>query len=425
MLANATRLWLRVKPTRSRLFVLLAVIGPGIITANVDNDAGGITTYSVAGARYGYGLLWMMPLVALALIVIQEMSARLGIVTGKGLADLIRESMGVRWTAIILGILVFANLANTVSEFAGVAASMEIFGISKFISVPLVAVGVWVLIVKGSYKATERIFLIASAIYFSYVLSGLLADPPWQIVARDAITPSFRFESGYVILFITVIGTTIAPWMQFYQQAAIADKGLQPADLAYERIDVIVGALFAILVAVFITIACAATLYVKGININTAADAALALGPLAGTHASTLFALGLLNASVFSAAILPLSTAYVVCEAFGWESAVSRELKDAPIFFTIFTAMIVLGAAIILLPIRSLIEAMLASQTLNGVLLPVILVVMLKLINDRRLMGKYVNGRVFNVLSWATVVILIVLTMILVLTSFFPGILGG
>ncbi len=425
MFANATLLWQRVKPLRARLLVLLAVIGPGIITANVDNDAGGITTYSVAGARYGYGLLWMMPLVAVALIIIQEMSSRLGVVTGKGLADLIRESMGIRWTSVILSILLFANLANTVSEFAGVAASMEIFGISKFISVPIVAVGVWLLIVKGSYKSVERIFLVASAIYFAYVLSGILANPPWETVVREAVTPSFRFESGYVVLFITVIGTTIAPWMQFYQQASIADKGLAAADMAYERIDVIVGALFAILVAVFITIACAATLNVRGIRIDTAKDAALALGPLAGQYASTLFALGLLNASVFSAAILPLSTAYVVCEAFGWESAVSRDWKDAPVFFTIFTAMIVLGAAIILLPIRSLIEAMLASQTLNGVLLPVILVVMLKLINNPRIMGRYVNGRVFNALSWATVVILIVLTVILVLTSVFPGLLGG
>ncbi len=425
MFANATLLWQRVKPLRARLLVLLAVIGPGIITANVDNDAGGITTYSVAGARYGYGLLWMMPLVAVALIIIQEMSSRLGVVTGKGLADLIRESMGIRWTSVILSILLFANLANTVSEFAGVAASMEIFGISKFISVPIVAVGVWLLIVKGSYKSVERIFLVASAIYFAYVLSGILANPPWETVVREAVTPSFRFESGYVVLFITVIGTTIAPWMQFYQQASIADKGLAAADMAYERIDVIVGALFAILVAVFITIACAATLNVRGISIDTAKDAALALGPLAGQYASTLFALGLLNASVFSAAILPLSTAYVVCEAFGWESAVSRDWKDAPVFFTIFTAMIVLGGGIILLPIRSLIEAMLASQTLNGVLLPVILVVMLKLINNPRIMGRYVNGRVFNALSWATVVILIVLTVILVLTSVFPGLLGG
>ncbi len=415
----------RLRSWRTRLLILLAVIGPGIITANVDNDAGGITTYSVAGAHYGYGLLWMMPLVAVALVVIQEMSARLGVITGKGLADLIRESMGVRWTAIIVGILLIANLANTVSEFAGVAASMEIFGISKYVSVPLAALVVWLLIVKGSYKAVERIFLVASAIYLSYVASGVLANPPWGEVVRQTVTPSFQFEAGYVTIFITVIGTTIAPWMQFYQQASIADKGLKPSDYAYERVDVVVGAVFAIFVAVFITIACAATLNKSGIQIETAKDAALALGPLAGQYASTLFALGLLNASVFSAAILPLSTAYVVCEAFGWESAVSRSWTEAPVFFAIFTVIVILGAGIILLPIPSLIQAMLASQTLNGVLLPLVLVVMLRLINDKRLMGDHVNGLAFNILSWATVIILIVLTGILVITSAFPTLLAG
>jgi Mn2+/Fe2+ NRAMP family transporter len=416
--------WQRLKPIRIRLLILLAVVGPGIITANVDNDAGGITTYSVAGAHYGYSLLWLMPLVALALIIVQEMSARLGMVTGKGLADLIRESMGVRATAVILGILMFANLANTVSEFAGVAASMEIFGVSKYISVPLAAVGVWLLIVKGSYKPVERVFLVASALYLAYVASGILARPMWPVVVQAAATPSFRFEAGYVTIFITVIGTTIAPWMQFYQQSAIADKGLQVADYAYERLDVVIGAIFAVFVAAFITIACAATLFAHGLRIETAKDAALALRPLAGPYASALFALGLLNASVFSAAILPLSTAYVVCEAFGWEAGISRELKEAPVFFGIYTALIVLGAGVILLPIKSLVQAMMASQTLNGVLLPLILVVMLQLINDRRVMGKHVNGRFFNVLAWAIVVALIALTVILLIATLFPGFLG-
>ncbi|MBI3361633.1 MAG: Nramp family divalent metal transporter [Chloroflexi bacterium] len=417
-------LWQRLKPIRARLVVLLAVIGPGIITANVDNDAGGITTYSVAGAHFGYSLLWMLGLVALALIVVQEMSARLGVVTGKGLADLIRESLGVRATAVIIGIMLIANLANTVSEFAGVAASLEIFGISKYLSVPLAAVVVWLLIVKGSYKSVERIFLAASALYLAYVASGVLANPPWPDVLRAAQTPSFRFEAGYVTIFVTVIGTTIAPWMQFYQQSSIVDKGLKIADYAYERLDVVAGSLFAVLVAAFITIACAATLYANGVRIETAKDAALALRPLAGPYAATLFAFGLLNASVFSAAILPLSTAYVVCEAFGWEAGVSRDWKDAPVFFGIYTALIALGAGIIMLPIKSLVQAMLASQTLNGVLLPVILVVMLALINDRRLMGRFVNGRLFNFVAWAIVVALIVLTGILVITSVFPGFLG-
>ncbi len=416
--------WLRLKPIRVRLLLLLSVIGPGIITANVDNDAGGITTYSVAGAHYGYALLWMMPLVALALIIVQEMSARLGVITGKGLADLIRESLGVRITALVIGIVVIANLANTVSEFAGVAASMEIFGVSKYVSVPLAAVGVWLLIVKGSYRVVERIFLVASALYLAYVASGILARPAWAQVEQAFITPNFRLDAGYVTIFVTAIGTTIAPWMQFYQQASIVDKGLKPADYAYERLDVIVGSLFAVFVASFIIIACSATLFANGVRIETAKDAALALGPLAGPYASTLFALGLLNAGVFSAAILPLSTAYLVCEAFGWEMGVNLSLREAPVFFGVYTALIILGAGIILLPVKSLVQAMLASQTLNGVLLPIILVVMLRLINDRRLMGKFVNGRSFNVLSWAMVAVLIVLTVILVVTSTFPGLLG-
>jgi NRAMP (natural resistance-associated macrophage protein)-like metal ion transporter len=414
----------RVRSLRTRLLLLLAVIGPGIITANVDNDAGGITTYSVAGAHYGYSLLWILPLVALALILVQEMSARLGIATGKGLADLIRESLGVRITTLVIGIVLVANLANTVSEFAGVAASMEIFGISKYLSVPLVAIGVWLLVVMGNYKAVERIFLVASAVYLAYVASGILANPPWAEVAQALVTPSFHLEAGYVTIFVTAIGTTIAPWMQFYQQASIVDKGLQPSDYAYERLDVIVGSLFAVFVAGFIIIACAATLFAHGVRIETAKDAALALGPLAGRYASTLFALGLLNASVFSAAILPLSTAYVVCEAFGWEKGVNRNMREAPVFFAVYTALIVLGAGIILLPVRSLVQAMLASQTLNGVLLPFVLIVMLRLINDRRVMGKFVNGRVANGLAWTVVVLLIGLTILLVITSVFPGALG-
>jgi NRAMP (natural resistance-associated macrophage protein)-like metal ion transporter len=404
--------------------MLLAVVGPGIITANVDNDAGGITTYSVAGAHYGFGLLWMMPLVALALIIVQEMSARLGVVTGKGLADLIRERMGVRLTAVIIAILLFANLANTVSEFAGVAASMEIFGVSKYLSVPVAAVIVWLLMVKGNYKTVERIFLVASALYLAYVISGILARPPWEEVTRALITPSFQFDAGYVTIFVTIIGTTIAPWMQFYQQSSIVDKGLKISDYAYERIDVVIGSLFAVVVAAFIMIACAATLFTNGVRVESAKDAALALRPLAGPYASTLFALGLLNASVFSAAILPLSTAYVVCEAFGWEAGVDRSLRAAPIFFIIYTALIVLGAAIILLPIKSLIETMMASQTLNGVLLPLILIVMLKLINNRRLMGRFTNGRVFNALAWGMVGVLILLTMILSIVSRWPELLG-
>ncbi len=413
--------WKRLKPYRTRLALLLAVVGPGIITANVDNDAGGITTYSVAGGDYGYTLLWMMPLVLLALIIVQEMSARLGVVTGKGLADLIRESMGVRLTAIILSLLVFVNLANTVSEFAGVAASMEIFGVSKFISVPLAALGVWLLVFKGNYKSTERIFLVASSIYLAYIASGFLAHPEWGEVSKAFVSPNFKLDVGYITLFVTIIGTTIAPWMQFYQQASLVDKGIKAEDYQYEIVDVVVGSIFAVAVAGFIIIACGATIHKQGITIESAKDAALALGPLAGKYAQILFALGLLNASLFSAAILPLSTAYSVCEAFGWESSLSSDVKDAKVFFTIYTTLIVLGALIILLPIKSLIQAMMASQTLNGILLPVILIAMLHLINDRRLMGKFTMSRWFNVLVWVTVIILIFLAGTLVVLSIFPG----
>ncbi len=418
-------IWQKLKRYRTRLALLLAVIGPGIITANVDNDAGGITTYSVAGAHYGYGLLWMLPLVALALIIVQEMSARLGVVTGKGLADLIRESMGVRITAIILAFLVIVNLANTFSEFAGVAASLEIFGISKYVSVPIAAVGVWLLIVKGNYKSVERIFLFASAIYLCYVISGILARPNWNEVGSAFANPTFHFDVGYVTIFVTIIGTTIAPWMQFYQQASIVDKGIKPKDYHLERIDVVVGSLFAVVVAAFIIIACAATIFPAGVPVETAEDAARALHPLAGDYASALFAVGLLNASLFSAAILPLSTSYAVCEAFGWESGVDHGLKEAPAFFGIYTGLIVIAAVLVLLPIQSLVNAMMFSQTLNGVLLPVILITMLRLINDKRLMGKFANGRFLNIVSYVTVAILIFLTVILVLTTFFPTALAG
>jgi len=414
----------RFRPLWVRLLALLAVVGPGIITANADNDAGGVTTYSVAGAHYGYSLLWIMPLVAVALIIVQEMSARLGVVTGKGLADLIREAMGVRATAVIVGIVVLANLGNAVSEFAGVAASMEILGVSKYISVPIVAVLVWVLILKADYKVVERVFLVASAIYLAYVASGIMAKPSWPAVAQAFVTPSFSFDAGFVTIVVTAIGTTIAPWMQFYQQASIVDKGLKVTDIGFERIDVIIGSIFAVFVASFIIIACAATLHTSGVRIETAKDAALALRPLAGSYASTLFAVGLLNASVFAAAILPLSTAYLVCEAFGWEAGLNRYIREAPVFFGLYTAFIVIGAAVILLPIKSLVQAMLISQTLNGVLLPVVLIVMLRLINDRRLMGRFVNGRIFNALAYATVAILILLTAILLITTFFPGVLG-
>ncbi len=411
----------RLKSARARLLLLLAVIGPGIITTNVDNDAGGITTYSVAGAHYGNSLLWALPLAGITLFFAQEMSARLGVITGKGLADLIREKFGVRWTALIIGIMVFANWANTVSEFAGVAASMEIFGVSKYISVPLAAIGVWLLVVKASYKSVERVFLVASVFYISYVASALMAKPAWPAVLRAAVTPSFQFDTGYLLLLVTLIGTTVAPWQQFYQQSAIVDKGLKPPHLNYEMVDVLVGIVYAILVVGFIVVTCASTLFVNGVPIETAKDAALALRPLAGAHAATLFALGLLNASLLASAVLPLSTAYVVCEAFGWESGVSKRLSEAPVFFGIHAALILLGGGVVLLPLKSLVATMMASQTLNGVILPIVMVVMLRLVNDRGLLGRYANRGLYNVLAWAIVIVLIALTIILLAAALFPG----
>jgi Mn2+/Fe2+ NRAMP family transporter len=387
----------------------------------VDNDAGGITTYSVAGAHYGYNLLWALPLAGIALFFAQEMSARLGVITGKGLADLIREKFGVRWTALIIGIVVFANWANTVSEFAGVAASMEIFGISKYISVPLAAIGVWLLVVKGNYKSVERVFLVASVFYLTYVASAVLAKPDWPAVLQATVTPRFQFDAGYVILLITLIGTTVAPWQQFYQQSAIVDKGLKPEHFGYEMIDVIIGIFYAVLVVGFIVVTCASTLYVSGVRIESAKDAAVALRPLAGPYASILFAIGLLNASLLSSAVLPLSTAYVVCEAFGWESGVSKSLREAPIFFGTHAALIILGAGVILLPLKSLIATMMASQTLNGLILPIVMIVMLRLVNDKQLLGKYANRRYYNWLAWAIVAALIGLTLVLLATAVFPG----
>jgi Mn2+/Fe2+ NRAMP family transporter len=415
----------RFNSIRARLLLLLAVIGPGIITTTVDNDAGGITTYSVAGAHYGYELLWALPLAGLALIFAQEMSARLGVVTGKGLGDLIREEYGVRWTALIIGIMLFTNLANTVSEFAGVAASLEIFGISKYISVPLAALGVWLLVVKASYRSVERIFLLGAVFYLAYVASALMTNPPWATVLKATFTPTFRLEPAYITLLVTIIGTTVAPWQQFYQQSAVADKGLKPADYGYELVDVLIGVLYAVLVVTFIVVTCAATLFASGVRIETAKDAAVALNPLAGPYAAALFAFGLLNASLLSAAVLPLSTAYVVCEAFGWESGVSRSLQEAPTFFGIHAALVILGAGIVLLPIRSLVQAMMASQTLNGVILPIVMIVMLRLVNDRKLLGKFANRPLHNLFAWIMVIGLIVLTAILLVTTIAPGILGN
>ena len=402
-----------------RFWIFLVILGPGIITANVDNDAGGITTYSVAGATLGNKLLWTIIPMTLALIVVQEMCARMGAVTGKGLADLIRERTGVKWTASIMLMLLLADLGNTICEFAGVAASMELFGVTKYIAVPLGALGIWVLVLRKSYKFVEKVFLAACVLYLTYLVSGYMAHPSWGEVGRELVIPNFSFDSNYLAILVGVIGTTIAPWMQFYIQSAVVEKGITVKDYGYCKWDVISGCFMTNIVALFIIVACAATIHVHGIKIETAKEAALALGPLAGKWAQWLFALGLLNASLFSASILPLATSYYVCEAFGFEAGVNHSWKEAPVFYWLYTLLIVIGAAVILIPNMPLILVMFWSQVVNGVLLPFVLIFMLILINNKDLMGAYVNNWTFNIISWVTVVIMIVLTLMMVVTSFF------
>jgi NRAMP (natural resistance-associated macrophage protein)-like metal ion transporter len=405
------------KRTWRSLGIFLALLGPGFITSNVDNDAGGITTYSLAGSEFGLSLLWTLIPITLVLILIQEMCARMGVVSGKGLSDLIRERFGAKVTFYLMILLFLANLGNTISEFAGVAASMEIFGISKYISVPASAIFVWWLVVKGTYKSVEKAFLVACIFYLSYIISGFMGKPDWNEIGSAFVTPTFNFSPAFLTMVIGVVGTTIAPWMQFYLQSSIVDKGLKTEDYKYTRLDVIVGSFTVNIVAFFIIMLCAVTLFQNGIKIETAKDAALALAPLAGKYCSLLFAFGLLNASLFAASILPLSTAYTICEAFGWESSVDRKFTEAPQFYGMYFLMIFLGAGIILLPDIPLIAIMFYSQVINGILLPFILIAMLLLINDRRVMGEYVNGPVMNIVSWLTVFILIFISGALVVSS--------
>ena len=397
----------------ARLMVFLAVMGPGIITGNVDNDANGIATYSVAGARFGYRLLWTLVLSTVALALVQEMVARMGAVTGKGLADLIRERFRVRLTVFIMIVLVLANWANTIGDFAGVAGAMEIFGVSRYLAVPLAVVLVWLLVVRGSYRLVERVFLAATLIYVTYVISAVLAKPPWGEVLRTVLTPSWSFDRAYVFLVIGLIGTTIAPWMQFYQQAAVVDKGIGARDYADARLDTFLGVISLNVVAFFIVVACGATLFARGVEVRDAADAAVALAPLAGPYAAGLFAIGLLNAGLFSVAIIPLSTAYAVCEAFGWEAGLNRTAREAPVFVGLFTALIIASALVILIPGIPLIPVMLLSQVLNGMLLPFVLVFLILLTGDREIMGQHRNSRVFSVFAWVLVVVLAGLSALL------------
>ncbi|OLC84470.1 MAG: Mn transporter, partial [Acidobacteria bacterium 13_1_40CM_4_65_8] len=398
-----------------------AVVGPGFITANVDNDAGGIATYSVAGAQFGYTLLWTMIPITVALVIIQEMSSRMGAVTGKGLSDLIREEFGLRATFLLMLALVATNFGNVVSEFAGIASSFELFGVSKYIVVPLAAFVVWGIVVHGTYNSIEKVFLSASAFYVCYIVSGVLAHPDWKAAALSTVTrpESAGFRNyGYLSMIIGLAGTTIAPWMQFYLQASIVEKGVTARQYKASRLDVVIGCVFAAVVAWFIVVACAATLHTAGkYDIKTGADAAEALRPLAGEYAYLLFAAGLFNASLFAACILPISTAYAVCEGLGLESGLDKRFEEAPAFYWLYTALIVFGAGVVLVPRFPLFRVMVLSQVVNGILLPFVLVFVILLINDRELMGSYINSKWYNVVSWFTVAIMIALTIAMVIAQ--------
>jgi len=411
----------RLKHWRARLLLLLAVIGPGFITANVDNDAGGIFTYSQAGAQFGYSLLWTMIPITIALIVVQEMASRLGAVTGKGLSDLIREEFGFRLTFIVMVTLIVTNFGNVVAEFAGIASSLELFGLSRYIVVPVAAFAVWLLVVRGTYASIEKIFLTASVFYVTYIIAGLIAHPDWKAAAFATVT---RPEAagirnyGYIYMVIALVGTTIAPWMQFYLQASIVEKGVTARQYKASRLDVIIGCLFAAVVAWFIVVACAATLHSVGkFNIETGSQAAEALRPLAGEYAYLLFAAGLFNASLFAACILPISTAYAVCEGLGLESGLDKRFEEAPAFYWLYTALIVFGAGVILIPRFPLFRVMVLSQVANGVLLPFVLIFVLLLVNDKELMGGYTNSRGYNIASWVTVVVMIGLTIAMLIAQ--------
>lgn len=411
--------WL--KRRRTQLLLMLAVVGPGIITANVDNDAGGILTYSQAGAQFGYTLLWTMLPITLALIVVQEMCSRMGAVTGKGLSDLIREEYGLRTTFFLMLALVLTNFGNVVSEFAGVASSLELFGISKWYSVPVAAVVVWLIIVKGNYKTVEKVFLAASAFYVAYIIAGVLAKPEWITAMVETVKPPAlgRFkEQAYLYMTVGLVGTTIAPWMQFYLQASIVEKGVTAKQYKASQLDVVAGCFFTDIVAWFIVVACAATLYATGHHqIHDAVEAAYALRPLAGDYAYILFALGLFNASLFAASILPLSTAYTVCEGLGFESGVDKKFNEASFFYWLYTILIAAGAGLILLPNFPYVKIIIFSQVLNGVVLPFVLIFMLLLINKKELMGEHTNSRFYNAVAWITVVVVIALSAALMATS--------
>jgi len=414
----------RTVARRKRLLAYIAILGPGMITANAGNDAGGIATFASVGADFGYSLLWVLIPITISLGIVQEMCARMGAVTGKGLADLIRERFGVRWTALIMLALLIANAGVTVSEFVGIAAASELFGASHYISVPLSAILIWFLIVKGSYKKVERVFLLMSLVFLGYIVSAFLSRPDWSAVAIGMVRPEFKLEYAFLFTFVAVIGTTISPYMQVYVQSSVVEKGVTPDDYGKTKLDVWVGTIFAILIVFFIIVSTAATLHKSGIQITSAADAAHALRPLAGRYAQTLFGLGLFGASMLAAGVLPLATAYSISEALGFEKGVSRSFREAPIFIGTFTFLVAVGAAIAIVPNLPLIRVLLVTQVINGLLLPIVLFAVLRLVNNREVMGKYVNGPIYNAAAWLTAIVVTVLSLLYILITLFPTIFG-
>ena len=419
---RGTDLQHKIRGLRHRLTLLLAVVGPGLITSNVDNDAGGIATYSQAGAQYGYALLWSLIPMTIALYVTEEMCARMGVITGKGLSDLIREEFGFRPTFFVMIAGFFVDLANVVAEFAGVAASMEMFHVSRYIAVPIAAILVWILVMRGTYRQVEVIFLVACGFYVTYIVSAILAKPNWLEAAQHVVIPNLHFNAGYLLTLTALVGTTIAPWQFFYLQAGFVEKKVGPRQYPQARADVLVGSISCMVIVFFIIVATAATLYASGQhNITNAVDAAKALIPLAGKWAGFTFAFGLLNASLFAATILPLSTAHVICEGLGFEAGIDNKFKDAKIFYGLYTLLIAVGAGIILLPHVPLWKIFIFSQVGNGIWLPVVIIFILLLVNRRDLMGEHVNSLTFNIVAWVTAIAMIILTLVLVYTSLFPA----
>jgi Mn2+/Fe2+ NRAMP family transporter len=405
----------RARPYRRRIALFLAVVGPGIITSNVDNDAGGITVYTTAGAQFGYTLLWSLIPMTIALYVSEEMCARMGVVTGKGLSDLIREEFGFRSTFFVMLAALAVDLGNTVAEFAGVAAAADALHVSKYVAVPLAAIAVWLLVVYGTYRMVEKVFLVACGFYLSYVLSAFLAKPDWLLAAKETVVPSLHMDAPYLLMLTALIGTTIAPWQFFYLQAGFVEKKVGPRQYVHAKWDVLVGSVSCMVIVFFIIVCCAATLNAKGLtSINDAGEAAKALVPLAGKWAAGLFAFGLLNASLFAASILPLSTAHVICEGLGFEAGIDHKFKEAPAFYSLYTGLIVVGAGIILIPKAPLFKILVLSQVANGVWLPVVLIFILLLIKRRDLMGDYVNTLAFNIVAWTVSIVVIILTIVLV-----------